>query len=228
MTRPVIDLLPPGPSRASPAPVFAAMAEALLAAIPASQGQMNALASWMESYVDQAVSEIVAQALVSAQAVVAAQDALALTGAYTAKHQGAHAAPPTVRNDGTALQAGDFYYSTAASAAYAWSGTAWSAYNVTGGRFAIVTLGEAQTADYVGQSGQSVQMTKTSAPLRVLFPPSPLAGDLFRVGNQTNLRSHVINGNGNPVLGSLNDITFTIQRNTTTFEYVGVDGWRAV
>lgn len=212
MTVPVVTAFPPAPSRGDAPDLFETRMDAFLAALGARVSEMNAVSAYLTD---------------ALQVVPMAQETLALVGPYTTRHQGAWPTHPTTRNGGAALQAGDMYFSTGNGLTYAWSGSAWQPFTPSG-RFKVVTLGEAQAADYTSSVGESVQLEKTSAALRVLFPASPVAGDLVRVVNATTRLNHMINGNGKPVAGSSIDIEFSISRAGVTFEYVGTAGWRAI
>lgn len=220
MTAPTISLLPPAPLRGQAPAVFSAAAEAFVAAQSTLRTELLDVIAWMDVYVREQVSDALNLAPLSAEA-------LALVGAYTAKHQGAHGAAPTLRNSGAALQTGDLYFSTATGESYVWSGSAWALFTPSG-RIRIITLGEDQTTDYLASAGQSIQLVKTSAPLRVLFPSTSVAGDIIRISNQTGLETHIINGNGAPIAGSLIDIQFSFPNAAVTFENTGANGWRPI
>lgn len=204
MSIPVLTSMPPAPSRGDAPDLFESRMDAYLAALSAHVGELNAAIGWMNA---------------AFQLVPMAQESLALVSSYTARHQGAHATAPTQRNGGAALQAGDMYFNTATGLSYAWSGSAWAVF-VPAGRFLVTVLGEAQATPYTASVGESVHITKATAALRVLFPPSPLPGDLVRIVNQSARMDHVLDGNGMPVAGSSNDVLFNFAEGVT-FEFGG-------
>lgn len=213
MTNPTVTAFPPAPSRGDAPDAFESLMDAFLAAFPGFVNDVNAAATWMNA---------------AFQLVPMAQESLALVSSYTARHQGAHAVVPTLRNDGTALQAGDMYFSTATDLTYAWSGSAWAPF-APSGRFLKVTLGEGASGDYTGAVGESVSITKSSAALRVLFPADPVNGDLFRFVNETGRRDHLMNGNGAHVAGSAIDVEFSFISTGMTFEYnVTSNNWSPI
>lgn len=203
MTVPVVAAMPPAPSRGDAPDLFEDRMDAFLAAVGGFVSDVNAASTWMNT---------------AFQLVPMAQESLALVSSYTARHQGAHASAPASRNGGGALQAGDMYFSTATGLTYAWSGSEWAPF-APAGRFLKTTLGEGVSSDYTGSVGESVSMTKTSSALRVLFPESPVSGDLFRVVNETSRRDHLINGNGAQIAGSSIDVEFSFIWTGMTFEF---------
>lgn len=211
MTNPTVAALPPAPSRGDAPDAFESLMDAFLAALAGFVTDVNASATWMNA---------------AFQLVPMAEESLALVSSYTARHQGAHATEPTQRNGGAALQAGDMYFNTATGLSYAWSGSAWAVF-VPAGRFRKTVLGEAQVAAYTGTAGESVTLTKTSAALTVNFPAvaGSVAGDLFRVVNQTARKNHLINGNGAQVSGASGDVEFDFTGQGMTFEFDGVNNW---
>lgn len=84
-------------------------------------------------------------------------------------------------------------------------------------------LGEAQATPYTASVGESVHLTKATGALRVLFPPSPLPGDLVRIVNQSARMDHVLDGNGAQIAGSSNDVLFNFAEGVT-FEF-GANQW---
>lgn len=207
MSIPVLTSMPPAPSRGDAPDLFESRMDAYLAALSGHVGELNAAIAWMNA---------------AYQLVPMAQESLALVSSYTVRHQGAHAAAPATRNGGAALQAGDLYFNTTTLASYAWSGSAWALFTPAG-RFLVTTLGEAQATPYTASVGESVHLTKATGALRVLFPPSPLPGDLVRIVNQSARMDHVLDGNGAQIAGSSNDVLFNFAEGVT-FEF-GANQW---
>lgn len=230
MTRPVLSERPAVPSRRDPRDVFESRANLFLAWLIVFGGELDLVMDYLEELeaaAEAQAADAASQAAAAAQSVPAVTQALALVGAYTERHQGSHAAPPTLRNDGTALQAGDLYYrSTTPIGTYVWSGSAWAAYDVGGGRMVVRKLGEAQTTDFVAAAGQAVWFTKDSAPVRMRFPAAAVDGDELVIGNASSRVDHLLNGNGNPVQGSTDDVVFTYQNDSLRFMFVSEIGWR--
>ncbi|WP_374503086.1 hypothetical protein [Zoogloea sp.] len=207
MSIPVLTSMPPAPSRGDAPDLFESRMDASLAALGGYVAELNAAIAWMNA---------------AYQLVPMAQESLALVASYTVRHQGAHAAAPATRNGGAALQPGDLYFNTVTLASYTWSGSAWAVFAATG-RFLVTVLGEASPAPYTASVGESVHLTKATAALRVLFPPSPLPGDLVRIVNQSTRMDHVLDGNGAAVAGSTNDVLFNFAEGVT-FEF-GANQW---
>lgn len=207
MSIPVVRTMPPAASRGDAPDLFESRMDASLAALGGLVSDINAAIAWMSA---------------AYQLVPMAQESLALVASYTVRHQGAHAAAPATRNGGAALQPGDLYFNTVTLASYTWSGSAWALFTPSG-RFLVTVLGESQATPYTASPGESVHITKATAVLRVLFPPSPLSGDLVRIVNQSARMDHVLDGNGAAVAGSTNDVLFNFAEGVT-FEF-GANQW---
>jgi len=118
---PTITPLPDFPVRGEDQTTFATKANATVAAYPTMVEETNALAEWTED----TAADVEANAIEAGEAKDDAEAALtqtvAIAGTYTVINQGAHATPPTTRNDGSPLQTGDLYYDTVAGRMKIWS-----------------------------------------------------------------------------------------------------------
>jgi len=113
MPAPTITPLPAYPVRGEDQTTFATKANATVAAMPTMVTETNAVAE----YVETTAAEVEANATEVDTNTTAV---LAIAGAYTTRHQGAHATAPTLRNDGSALQPGDLYYDTVSGKTKLW------------------------------------------------------------------------------------------------------------
>lgn len=114
MPAPTITPLPAYPVRGEDQTTFATKANATVAAMPTMVTETNAVVV----YVEDAAAEVAANtALVDTNTTAV----IAIAGTYTEINQGAHAVAPTLRNDGSALQAGDLYYNTVTGKMQIWS-----------------------------------------------------------------------------------------------------------
>ena len=132
---PLINDLPPPPQRSQARPDFTKTTDAFLAALPALVNQLNELTHYLRELSQTVNSDRKTTESAKSEALVAnnltsqaRDEAVALMGQYTERHQGAHAQAPTSRNDGESLLRGDFYFNKGDYLTYWWSGQEWVLY----------------------------------------------------------------------------------------------------
>lgn len=114
MSHPSITALPDYPVRGDDQTTFATKANATVAAMPTMVTETNAVTAWIGEKADNVEVQ-------SATTEDYFLKLVAIAATYAEGHQGAHATPPTLRNDGTALRQNDMYYDTVSGKMKIWS-----------------------------------------------------------------------------------------------------------
>jgi len=127
------------PNRGQAQAVFSPKMDTYLANFEPLRVEINDLADWMETIANGVEAEANAAAAsataatgsaaaaagsataASGSATLAETNSLAYIGWYSARHQGSHISAPSVRNNSSALVAGDLYYNATDGNTYIWS-----------------------------------------------------------------------------------------------------------
>lgn len=119
--RPTIAPLPDFPVRGEDQTTFATKANATVAAYPTMVEETNDATEWVEAAAEQVESDALEAGEAKDDAEAALTQTIAIAGTYTEINQGAHATPPTTRNNGSPLQTGDLYYDIPSGRMKIWS-----------------------------------------------------------------------------------------------------------
>ena len=127
--KPTLTAPPTAPVRGEDPTTFASKTNAYLAFIATNVSQLTAAIDWQNTVFSATETEATSAAQSVVDAASEATDAsesldqtIATAALYTVRHQGAHATAPTTRNNGSALQAGDFYFNTSVLKTFTWDG----------------------------------------------------------------------------------------------------------
>ena len=134
--KPTLTTPPAAPLRGQDPTVFSSRANAYLAFITSNVSDLTTAIDWQNTVFTETETEATnaAQSVVdAAEQVGLAEDQVALAdesldqtiataALYTVRHQGAHTTAPTTRNNGSVLQAGDFYFNTSSLKTFTWDG----------------------------------------------------------------------------------------------------------
>jgi hypothetical protein len=82
----------------------------------------NTVFTATETEATNAAQSVVDAAAEATDASESLDQTIATAALYTVRHQGAHATAPSTRNDGSGLQAGDFYFNTSSLKTFTWDG----------------------------------------------------------------------------------------------------------
>ena len=120
--KPTMTTPPTAPVRGEDRSSFATKANAYVVFIRTNVTDLTAAIDWQNT-VFTATDDAGNAAIASAESASESLDQTIVTAAlYTVRHQGAHATAPTTRNNGSALQAGDFYFNTSVLKTFTWDG----------------------------------------------------------------------------------------------------------
>ena len=127
--KPTLTTPPAAPVRGQDPTTFASRTNAYLAFIASNVTDLTGAIDWQntvftatESEAADAAQSVVDAAAEATDASESLDQTIATAALYTVRHQGAHASAPTTRNDGSALQAGDFYFNTSSLKTFTWDG----------------------------------------------------------------------------------------------------------
>jgi len=127
--KPTFTTPPAAPIRGQDPTVFANRTNAYLAFISSNVTDLTGAINWQntvftatESEATNAAQSVVDAATEAADASDSLDQTIATAALYTVRHQGAHATAPATRNNGSALQAGDFYFNTSSLKTFTWDG----------------------------------------------------------------------------------------------------------
>ena len=127
--KPTLTTPPAAPIRGQDPTVFANRTNAYLAFISSNVTDLTGAINWQntvftatESEATNAAQSVVDAAAEATDASESLDQTIATAALYTVRHQGAHASAPTTRNNGSALQAGDFYFNTSSLKTFTWDG----------------------------------------------------------------------------------------------------------
>ena len=120
--KPTLTTPPTAPVRGEDRASFATKANAYVAFIGTNVTDLTAAIDWQDTVFTE-TDDAGNAAIASAEAASDSLDQTIATAAlYTVRHQGAYPSAPATRNDGSALQAGDFYFNTSSLKTFTWDG----------------------------------------------------------------------------------------------------------
>jgi hypothetical protein len=127
--KPTLTAPPTAPVRGEDRASFATKANAYVVFIGTNVTDLTAAIDWQntvftatETEATNAAQSVVDAAAEATDASESLDQTIATAALYTVRHQGAHATAPATRNDGSALQAGDFYFNTSVLKTFTWDG----------------------------------------------------------------------------------------------------------
>ena len=127
--KPTLTAPPTAPVRGEDRASFATKANAYVVFIGTNVTDLTAAIDWQntvftatETKATNAAQSVVDAAAEATDASESLDQTIATAALYTVRHQGAHATAPATRNDGSALQAGDFYFNTSVLKTFTWDG----------------------------------------------------------------------------------------------------------
>jgi hypothetical protein len=127
--KPTLTTPPTAPVRGEDRLAFANKANAYVAFIGTNVTDLTAAIDWqntvftaIEGEAADAAQSVLNAAAEATDASESLDQTIATAALYTVRHQGAHATAPATRNDGSALQAGDFYFNTSVLKTFTWDG----------------------------------------------------------------------------------------------------------
>ena len=120
--KPTLTAPPTAPVRGEDPTTFASKTNAYLAFIATNVSQLTAAIDWQNTVFSATETEATSAAEQAGLAGESLDQTIATAALYTVRHQGAHATAPATRNDGSALQAGDFYFNTSVLKTFTWDG----------------------------------------------------------------------------------------------------------
>ena len=127
--KPTLTTPPAAPVRGQDPTTFASRTNAYLAFIASNVTDLTGAIDWQntvftatESEAADAAQSVVDAAAEATDASESLDQTIATAALYTVRHQGAYATAPSTRNDGSALQAGDFYFNTISLKTFTWDG----------------------------------------------------------------------------------------------------------
>jgi len=120
--KPTLTAPPTAPVRGQDPTVFANRTNAYLAFISSNVSDLTGAIDWQNTVFTATESEATSAEADASSASESLDQTIATAALYTVRHQGAHATAPTTRNNGSALQAGDFYFNTSSLKTFTWDG----------------------------------------------------------------------------------------------------------
>jgi len=120
--KPTLTTPPAAPIRGQDPTVFANRTNAYLAFISSNVSDLTAAIDWQNTVFTATEIEATNAEADAFSASESLDQTIATAALYTVRHQGAYATAPSTRNDGSALQAGDFYFNTISLKTFTWDG----------------------------------------------------------------------------------------------------------
>ena len=121
--KPTLTSPPPAPVRGEDQNTFANKANALVAWHSTNVTDLTDAIDWQDTVFTEVDTRAGDAETAASDAESALNDTLSIAGFADERHQGAHSSAPSTRNDGTALQDGDFYYDTTDLKTYIFDGS---------------------------------------------------------------------------------------------------------
>jgi len=120
--KPTLTTPPAAPVRGQDPTTFASRTNAYLAFIASNVTDLTAAIDWQNTVFTATEIEATNAEADAFSASESLDQTIATAALYTVRHQGAYATAPSTRNDGSALQAGDFYFNTISLKTFTWDG----------------------------------------------------------------------------------------------------------
>jgi len=120
--KPTLTTPPAAPVRGQDPTTFASRTNAYLAFIASNVTDLTGAIDWQNTVFTATEIEATNAEADAFSASESLDQTIATAALYTVRHQGAHATAPSTRNDGSALQAGDFYFNTSSLKTFTWDG----------------------------------------------------------------------------------------------------------